>query len=758
MGAETGPERATWQFRVRQDGFGEDALLDLSGLNEDVAGQSGWMYARDGKLWIPGLDRPFRGWSAGLRPFGFDYDMEELEYTARTYAKLGINQVRDLTDGPTSVMPSGDAADVTEINHDNLAKIHRLVAAMKQEGIYVTYCPWWHYPTFRDHPRVPGFVRGALPYYWCEDLRAIQKEWYRKLLTTVNPHTGLSLAEDPAMNILELQNEQNIWFGFGNYNYCDPARWNILRRRFTTWAGQKHGSLREALDHYGLSEEERGTYLVEQDDQVLLEPQGVGTLGSWAYERQSPAERRFIADQIKFMLHLERDYNEEMARFIKEELGYGGLILAGDWFAADRMALQDAARYGTLPPHGDCIGYHQYSSFFHVNPENPRLASYAVNAGDYYLDGSVLANPGYMPTSYRRMRGVPMICTEMGLPNPNRFSLEGQLAAAAYGAALDFDQITWLQVEFMGPGHHVPWGGRYNKFNHNWPDLMGQFPGAALLFRMGYVQPAPVVVYEARTLDDFGHREEPLVASVRSGDPLHRKPGQMDDPEAVTGRTLSSGVDPLAFLVGAVEYEVAERSARRVDRAVLDSGIDRRNQRVRSANGELTLDWGQQLLTINTPCAQGAVGLVGKAGAVELADVTIKSGNNPVAILVISMDGRPLTESDKILIQAVTESRLTGWRAEPVAQGTTIEMPARNGGKEGLVLPPGTKHVKSLGAQPFAIDRVNGVVTFHRSRAGRAIALDMYGYPDRDQPVALRRSGAGLTVRLPQDTYYTILR
>jgi hypothetical protein len=755
-GADAGSEG--WTFEIRQDSFGDDALLDLRGFNEDVAGQSGWMYAKDGKLWIPGSDRPFRGWSAGLRPFGFSYEMDELKYTARTYAKLGINQVRDLTDGPTSVMPTSDADDVTEINYENLAKIHLLVAAMKQEGIYVTYCPWWHYPTFQDHPQVPGYVRGARPYYWCDDLRAIQKEWYRKLLATVNPHTGLPLAKDPAMNILELQNEQNLMFGFGNPGDCDPARWTILRRRFTDWARGKHGSLAKALGYWDLSDEELGEYVEGEGEDALLVIQGAGVMGSWALERQSPAVRRFIADHLEFIIHLERDYNEDMARFIKDELGYGGLILGGDWWAFDRTVLQDAAHYGTLPPGGDCIAYHQYSSFFHTNPENPGRARWAVRPGDYYLDGSVLANPGYMPTSYRRMRGVPMICTEMGLPEPNRFGLEGQLAAAAYGAMHDFDQITWLQVEFMGIGRHIPWGEYYNKFNHNWPQLMGQFPGAALLFRMGYVTDAQPVIYEGRTVADLANRKPPLVANVMSGDPNYRRPGSMDDPDAATGRVMPSGIDPLAFLVGPVEWEVTDRSAAEVDDAALASCIDRENKQVRSATGEIQLDWGRQLLTIDTPCARGIVGLVGRAGAVELSGVTIDSSNDLGAILAISMDGRPIAESGKILIQAASEAHLSGRKAEVVPDGTTIQVAGRGGEQEELTLPAGTLHLLDIGDQPFVMDAVRATVTLKAAAVTRATALDMYGYPDAEQPVAVRQSGAGLVVELPRETYYTVLQ
>jgi hypothetical protein len=83
----------------------------------------------------------------------------------------------------------------------------------------------------------------------------------------------------------------------------------------------------------------------------------------------------------------------------------------------------------------------------------------------------------------------------------------------------DLDQITWLQVAFMGIRRHIPWGEYCNKFNHNWPQLMGQFPGAALLFQMGYVTETPPFIWEGRTVADLANRKAPLVANVVSRDP-----------------------------------------------------------------------------------------------------------------------------------------------------------------------------------------------------------------------------------------------
>ena len=52
--AQQAAKSDTWTFEPRDDTFGAECLLDLRGLNEKSAGESGWMVAREGKLYIPG--------------------------------------------------------------------------------------------------------------------------------------------------------------------------------------------------------------------------------------------------------------------------------------------------------------------------------------------------------------------------------------------------------------------------------------------------------------------------------------------------------------------------------------------------------------------------------------------------------------------------------------------------------------------------------------------------------------------------------
>lgn len=162
--------------------------------------------------------------------------------------------------------------------------------------------------------------------------------------------------------------------------------------------------------------------------------------------------------------------------------------------------------------------------------------------------------------------------------------------------------------------------------------------------------------------------------------------------------------------------------------------------------------------TINTSEAQGATGLLGESGPIELNDIMIECGNSPAGVLVISLDGKPLKTSGNVLVQAVVASTLTGSKRTPVPPGTTVRLPpARGKGKAtDQVLPNGVKKIEASGHLPFQIERVRASITFKSRGFAKATALDMYGYR-RSIAVKIETADEEFHVDLPADGYYTIL-
>ena len=76
------------------------------------------------------------------------------------------------------------------------------------------------------------------------------------------------------------------------------------------------------------------------------------------------------------------------------------------------------------------------------------------------------------------------------------------------------------------------------------PDMLGGFPAAALMYRMGYIRRGEPVVHEERSLENIFQRRDPIIAEGAGFDP-NRNSGNIA-PES----SVKEGVNPLAFLVG----------------------------------------------------------------------------------------------------------------------------------------------------------------------------------------------------------------
>ncbi len=712
----------TWAFEPGIDPFGDDCLLDLSDLNEDVAGRNGRVTCRDGRFYL-GNGAPVRFWGTNIHTHG--HDLTDLRYQAKRLAKLGVNQVRFFQ----PVWAGGGESAITDVNDRTIAGAHRVVAAMREEGIYTTLCPFFVL-NFRIEPHwsVPGFPDGGdTPFgllFWDEALQAAYKAWVRELMTRPNPHTGVPLAEDPAVHFFQIQNEDSLFFWTFMRN-IPLTQQEALGKRYGDWLIARYGSLAAALEAWGGPDRK-----LTSDKPLLGDHFDRGVAGFLDIYRLTSQTSIGVspraADQREFMAHVQRQFNEEMTRFLRDECGYEGLIAANVWRTADPLTLMDIERYSYTT--NDVIDNHNYFTAPHVNPEEARRAGYTVDPGDLFISRSVLRNPRSLPTHYKMVAGLPHTITECTWPQPNRYKAEAPLLIAAYAALTDLDGFFWFATGSLDYDRDM------TKFQTNLPSIMGQWPATALLYRRGLVATGPVVVDEQRPLADLWAGRFPIIAEDAGYDPNR----DMSRPELAPRTT----VDPLAYLVGRVEV-VYGAPRRAHDVASLDAFIDRPGKTVTSATGELTLDWGRGLLTINAPAAQGATGFFAETPPVELDAVTIRSGNDYGAVLAVALDDKPLAESRRILLQAMTHEWLHGFRIEaaPVPVGDDRTRPGRR--------------ITAYGQAPWNVADIDATVTVRNPVLRKATVLDPHGYPVRT--IDLEPTGDTVTVTLPADALYTVL-
>jgi hypothetical protein len=190
------------------------------------------------------------------------------------------------------------------------------------------------------------------------------------------------------------------------------------------------------------------------------------------------------------------------------------------------------------------------------------------------------------------------------------------------------------------------------------PGQIGMFPANALMFRKGLIARGNVVVHEERTLQSIFERKTPIISEENSFDP-NRDSYEHDEGAGETE------IAPVAYPVGEVRVAYGGNPADTYVSSELEDLLDFGNKKINSITGELIWDYNNGICVLDAPSAKGICGLPGSKESYELTDVTIKTTNDYVVINVVAMDDKPISQSEKILIQIGTTYRPTNWDEDP---------------------------------------------------------------------------------------------
>jgi hypothetical protein len=698
-----------FSFEPDADPF-DAAALDLRSLNERVAGEGGVITARGDELVHARTGQPVRFWAVNSGHDLLNQDAPGMTQFARRLAKLGVNMVR-LTG------PLWKDDDLTRIDEAKLGKIHRLIAALEREGIYLElscYFPLWMQP--KGVPGLEGFDGKQNPFavpFFNHAFQTLQRRWWKDALTRKNPYTGLTLAQDPALALIEIVNEDSLLFWtFSPYETVPAPQMEILERQFGGWLAGRYGSLEKAFAAWG-------------GGHVRGDLTSVGRAGFIRLDRIVRDRGLRAQDTAQFLATLQRQYFDGMRSFLREDVGFKGLVSGSNWITADPRVLGPLDKWSNAGC--DVMDRHGYYGGPH---EGPR-AGYLISNGDRYADASALlfdtgrgsAIATDLPIMDLAYNDKPSIISEIGWLPPNRYRTEMPILAAAYGALQGTDGF------FFFATMDVDWLGHLGKFSIADPAGMGQFPAAALIFRKGLVRTGDVAIRIESRLSNLLALEGIPVSAPQNVDQIRKADFPADRPADVTD---VQSMDPLAFLVGRVEVNVSASGG--VSKVIdLSRFIDRQGKTVKSATGELSWDYGHGLVTVNAPAAQGAIGFLAKAGPIKLGDVTITSPLEYGSVVLVSMDERPLETSRKMLLQVMTEDSNSGWSA-PGA---------------------GLRPIVDVGSAPIVVKKIGGTVALGRKDATslQVVPLDFNGYRSSGRPPSV--AGGAFTL-LPTTLYYLI--
>lgn len=599
-------------------GFTTHSPIDLSFLLDAPAGKHGFLRVQDGHL-ATGDGKRIRlwgvnitDWSPGSRQIP---TKEDAPLWAATLARFGVNSVRfqflDLQT-PRGLIKSGDGTRT--LDADQFDREDYFIAELEKRGIYIDFNllvgrPYSEADGVRDAKQLHEGAKGVSLY----DARLIelQKEYARQLLTHHNPYTKLEYTEDPAVAIVEINNEDAI-----NVGFHAPSKFyeTELIGLYNQWLTQ-HRSPEQIAALRTLA----GT--------VGSEP--IPLVNRFGQPARTPSDRLYT--EAEFYTDLQKGYFDEMENYLKETLGSHSLVIA----TADHS--HKASGYPLLLAESsmDVIDGHTYWQ----HPEDYVKKSPMVNDP---------TNSTVVELARSAIAGTPYTVSEVNNAYPNDYAGEGIPILAAYADLQDWDGIFWYTFEPKSDPAWKPYIGDPFDISLD-PVRMPELAAGALMFLRSDVA-------KARRLDERSYSRDQVFDSLllpTTDRPFFTPGYPLDQPLEDEVRISSFNGPPTKPYVEA---------------SILNPIVSDTHQLRWYSSPQKT-----GLVTVDTPRSEALIGFV-KAGNQQLSTLRADVNNNFCTILLSSLDEQPIEASSNLLLIAGGPVENTGqvWnvaRTDVVAWG-----------------------------------------------------------------------------------------
>ncbi|MBX3737973.1 MAG: hypothetical protein KF715_14855 [Candidatus Didemnitutus sp.] len=424
------------------------SVANVAAWNDAPAGARGQVFAADGHLWQPDPAAP-----QGLRRmrfigvnFSFAANFPthaDAEKIAAHLAKLGLNCVRfhhmDRDAAPKGLWQP----DLKTIDPVQLDRLDFFISRLKAHGVYADLNLHVSriYPDFPTWTGMPLFHKGVD--LFTPGMIALQKDFARTLLHHVNPYTGATYAQEPAVAFVEINNENGLVSRWWEKSLDEMPEFYVaeLARQWAAW---------------------RRAHNLPTDGDAIIRRRD--------YAIQGEPRRR---DWVRFLWETEAAYWREMQRYLKEDLGVRALVVGTQLYS-----------YSTLPLQAemDVVDIHAYWQ----HPEYPDKTNRAL----WTVGNESMVNHAEARTisdlALQRVAGKPLIVTEYNHSSPNTYGAEAFPIVAAYAALQDWDAFfVYSYSHGNQPWDEAKINGNFDIWAHS--AKLATLPVAAALFRRGDV-------------------------------------------------------------------------------------------------------------------------------------------------------------------------------------------------------------------------------------------------------------------------------
>ncbi len=513
---------------------------------------------------------------------------------------------------------------------------------------------------------------------------AVHKAYAKSILKHMNPYTGIRYADEPAIGMYELMNENAFVeeFVFGDLWKTLPQ---FIRRsvtkRWNEWLTRRYGSdaaLRKAWGKVrpGESLKRRSVaFAPVQEDVQVREMQGYvkeyvsvdKKIGSYPSSRAQ--------DVVRFACDLYDGYSKRFVKYIRS-LGKPGIGISV-------VPITPTGRYGVNLP--------MYYAASKLDFVSNGLYGFACRPDEvdpkdpYYPWRSYLNTPPILfgqPVDLTRVANKPYLLYEANDYRPNPFRVEYPMLVATNAIWQDADGAFWYTWD--DTGYLGTLSSDEDFANSRLPQPDANYPNAGLILA----------------------NDEVMLAAIKSAGAmfLHGKlPGASKPQMAVLGKDLLFDISgsalggqqqvlrSLAWHTGLrLQYEPDKPS--RIPPPILTGGS------TLDVGKNIHFDWTDRgFVRIDSPTVRAYTGFAGTD--IRIGDTSLTGLNRRfISAGFVAEDGLPLSESRSVLMTLASDSRNTG-------QSFDVSLMKR-------ALAPGlAEAMVDPGTAPVIVDRVSAVVT-----------------------------------------------
>jgi hypothetical protein len=574
--------------------------VDVSFLLDAPAGKHGFVKVQDGHLATGDGHRiRFWGvnitdWSSGSRQIP---SKDDAPFWAGTLARFGVNCVRfqflDL-EVPRGLIKSG-TGNTRSLDAEQLDREDYFIAELEKRGIYVDFNllvgrPFAEGDGVKDAKTLRQGAKGTS--FFDPRLIELQKEYAQQLLGHLNPYTKRKYTDDPAIAIVEINNENAINVGFRAPStfYQDE-----LTAIFNRWLTK----------HFNADEVAKLRVIAGVRPDVAM------PLIGWRGQAAQAPPERFHAE-AEFYNDLQRDYFADMEGYIKHTLGSKSLVIA----TADHSHSGSGYPILLATSSMDIIDGHTYWQHPEYYVRKAPMVNDPLNSTVVELSRSAIA-------------GKPYTVSEVNNPFPNDYGGEGIPVLAAYAGFQDWDAILWYTFEPKIDPEWKPHVGDPFDISLD-PVKMPELAAGALMFLRGDVQ-------KARKASERSYSEGQVFDSMLlpGGERPYFTPGiPLDLPLQHEVRISSlNGPPTQSFGEAAVPNPI-----------VSDTGE-------LAWYAASTMAKPDGLVTVDAVRSQALIGFV-KARGKTVTNLAADVSNSFCTIVLSSMDDKPIATSSRLLLVA----------------------------------------------------------------------------------------------------------